>query len=410
MSFTFPKSNLDWLRDRTIFLTRHGSHAYGTNTPTSDEDFKGLAIPPPKYFTGYLNVFEQAEFKHQVDGQDVVIYNITKFFKLAADCNPSIIEVLFTDPGDHVIRTPLSDALLERRNLFISKKAKHTFSGYATSQLKRMGSHYRWLTNPPAVPPTRWEFGLPERTVIPQDQLAAARDLIRKKVQAWDVPVDELDEAAKIAVRERFTEALAEIDIVHRTRAVNELKRCLAVKSRLPFMPAEYIDGYRNALDDVTRIETLNLEHAAGQALGMDSNFLELLDKERLFRGRQEEWRQYQQWLVNRNPARSEQERRYGYDTKHGMHLVRLLRMGEEILTGQGVIVKRPDAEELLAIRDGAWEYERLIEYAEAKNKRLDDLYTTSTAVPETPDRDALDELCQRLVGLSGGSSMGHGC
>ncbi len=351
------KSNLGWLATKTIFLTRHGSHAYGTNTPASDEDFKGVAIPPGKYFYGYLERFEQAEFRHQKDGLDAVVYDIRKFFKLAADCNPSIIEVLFTDPDAHVVVTPLGQRLLDNKQLFISKKAKHTFSGYAVSQLKKIKSHYRWLKNPPKEAPDRAKLGLPETTVVPRDQLQAAQAMIRKQVESWtNVPVDELDDAAKIAIQERFTEALAEIQV------------------------------------------TSSLEALAGKKLGFTDNFLELLDKERTWNGIVSEWRGYQTWLETRNASRSVLEAAYGYDTKHGMHLVRLIRMGEEILSGKGVIVKRPDAGELLSIRNGAWSYTTLLQWAEAKLVTLDELYRTSTAVPGAPDRVKLDLLCQDLV------------
>jgi hypothetical protein len=39
--------------------------------------------------------------------------------------------------------------------------------------------------------------------------------------------------------------------------------------------------------------------------------------------------------------------------------------MGQEILTTGQVQVLRPDAEELLQIRDGKWSYDELLEYAE---------------------------------------------
>src|SRR5271156_6546414 len=84
--------HLGWIEDRTVLLVRHGSHAYGTNTPASDEDFKGIAIPPKNYFLGTMHRFEQAELK--APEPDAVIYDIRKFFNLAADCNPNIIEVL----------------------------------------------------------------------------------------------------------------------------------------------------------------------------------------------------------------------------------------------------------------------------------------------------------------------------
>ncbi len=103
-------------------------------------------------------------------------------------------------------------------------------------------------------------------------------------------------------------------------------------------------------------------------------------------------YNQYNEWLKNRQAERAELERKFGYDCKHGMHLMRLLRMGKEILTGQGVIVKRPDREELLAIRHGEWSYERLIEEAEKLDAELNDLYDKSP-LPHSPDDKAIDKL-----------------
>jgi len=58
--------NLTWLPERTIFMARHGSKAYGTSLPTSDEDFRGVAIAPREYTDGrrpdsvtFLDTIEQ---------------------------------------------------------------------------------------------------------------------------------------------------------------------------------------------------------------------------------------------------------------------------------------------------------------------------------------------------------------
>jgi hypothetical protein len=71
---------------------------------------------------------------------------------------------------------------------------------------------------------------------------------------------------------------------------------------------------------------------------------------------------------------------------KHAMHLVRLLRQGEEILKGQGVIVKRPDAKELLEIRNGAWEYDDLVKWAEEKDQYIRTELYNKSSLPKTPD------------------------
>lgn len=50
--------NMEWLEHRTILLTKYGSHCYGTNTPTSDLDYKGVCIPPPEYYLGLKSINE----------------------------------------------------------------------------------------------------------------------------------------------------------------------------------------------------------------------------------------------------------------------------------------------------------------------------------------------------------------
>lgn len=352
---TLAQSNLKWLRNRVIYVTRHGSHAYRTNIASSDEDFKGVAIPPAQYFHGFINRFEQAEFRSP--HPDLVIYELRKFMTLAADCNPTLIEMLWTDSSDHVVVTELGALLLEARQLFLSQKAKHTFAGYSAAQLKRIRGHRRWLLAPPKAPPTRTEFELPERTVIPTNQLEAAHAAIKKQLDRWSFKdLEEVEDSTRIGIINSMAEALSEMKI---------------------------------GTDEQFR--------AAGRTLGYADNFLELLDKERHYNAAMTDWKHYLSWKTNRNPERAAMEAQFGYDGKHAAHLVRLLRMCREILTTGKVIVKRPDREELLAIRNGAWKYEDLVAWATQQDVELTEVMKTSV-LPRAPDRVALDALCQKLV------------
>lgn len=139
--------NLTWLESRTIYLTTHGSRAYGLATPTSDVDVKGIAVAPPSYYHGFLNHFEQAECAEP----DTVVYELRKFIQLAARCEPAVIEMLFTDPSGHLGMTPVAERLIASRNLFLSQKARHTFSGFAMSQYHRLVNHHRWVVSPPGA-------------------------------------------------------------------------------------------------------------------------------------------------------------------------------------------------------------------------------------------------------------------
>lgn len=115
----------------------------------------------------------------QVDlSPDHVRYELRKFMRLALDANPTVIELLFTAPEHHRCITPSGELLLHHRDAFLSKRIADRFSGYALAQLKRIRSHRSYLLAPPSHAPSRTEFDLPERTVIPADQLAAAESLL----------------------------------------------------------------------------------------------------------------------------------------------------------------------------------------------------------------------------------------
>jgi hypothetical protein len=109
------------------------------------------------------------------------------------------------------------------------------------------------------------------------------------------------------------------------------------------------------------------------------------------------EYTHYTSWRENRNEARAELEAKHGIDTKHSMHLVRLLRMGYELLTDGKLYVRRPDAPELLSIRNGAWSYDEIIKYAAYMENELEKAYKTSV-LPHSPDWVMIENLQMELI------------
>lgn len=304
--------NLPWLYSGLIYITIHGSWSYGTNTPESDLDVKGIAIPPAEYFHGFTKKFDQAESKDP----DTTIYDIRKFFALAADANPNVLELLFVDESDHLFITDIGRKLIANRDLFLSTKVRHTYTGYAAAQLKRIKSHKAWLMNPKETKPLRLDFGLPEHTVLDASTLGAI-DAVRK-----------------------------------------------------------------------------------GEAVTFPPQVMEIYQRERTYHNAIHEYHQYQNWKKTRNPQRAALEAKYQIDTKHAMHLVRLARTGKELLATGKLQVKRSDAEELLSIRNGAWNYDQIVSYAEGLDAEMAELEKTSP-LPHKPDREALDKLCQEIVEAS---------
>lgn len=348
--------HMEWIRNGTIFLARGGSHSYGTNIATSDEDFRGICIPSKKYFLGNLHHFEQAELK--APHPDTTIFDLRKFISLAAMNNPNVLETLFTSPEDHLLVGELGQVLIDNREKFLSKRTRFSFAGYAHSQLKRIKLHRGYLLNPPQKYPTRVDMGLPEQSLIPQDQLLAAEADFQKELDKFNLDfLEEVSEPVKIGLRNIMTEMLA-----------------------------------------ILKITTEDQWLSAARQVGLSDNFIEIMQKERAYKNLKSQWDKYQEWKKNRNPARAAMEEKFGYDGKHALHLIRLLRMCVEILGTGKVIVKRLDREELLEIRSGIWSFDQLIEEAESLDARAEELYKTSNILPKTPDFEFLDELGIGLV------------
>lgn len=143
------------LVDNMIYETVMGSEAYSLTLDSSDKDIYGIYIPTKEdifpHLAGKLFGFDKIEpikpfQKHHIYKQDedkvydVTVYTIVHFFTLAKDCNPNIIDSLYTPLHCVTLNTTVGDLLRSRRDVFISKKAYHTFKGYAYGQLKNVKS------------------------------------------------------------------------------------------------------------------------------------------------------------------------------------------------------------------------------------------------------------------------------
>jgi predicted nucleotidyltransferase len=310
-------NEVDWLDSRTIFLSLHGSNAYGLDTETSDVDFVGVCIPPRQYFLGFLESIEQFEMHRQSPEEpEGKIYNIKKFLQLACDANPNVLELLFLDPKFWVQAYPVWEKeIVPNRNLFLSKKVQYTYTEYAQAQLKRIRTHKKWLLDPPTHKPTREEFNIPMNRVISNDQRGALNEMMER--------------------------------------------------------------GFK-----------------------VDDNFMYILQQENAYQRAAQEWSQYENWKKTRNKARAELEGRFGYDTKHASHLVRLVRQCREILKYGELRVERTfDRDEILGIRRGSWTYEVLMGWVESEaSDEVIGKLADESSLPNSPDRKKINELCVKIV------------
>jgi hypothetical protein len=131
------------------------------------------------------------------------------------------------------------------------------------------------------------------------------------------------------------------------------------------------------------------------------------VDPMKIFGGKINSMRAYEQakrdydaylgWKNKRNPKRAMLEEKYGMDTKHVSHLVRLYRMGIEILETGEVLVHRPDAQQLLDIRNGKWSYDYLMSWIDETKQQLIQAKETSK-LPEKPKTQELNDLCVSIL------------
>jgi hypothetical protein len=124
-----------------ISLCWRGSVAHGMYVPKSDpdsiddKDVMGVYVGPLEHYLG----FDRKDVYEKWEGEwDCVFYELRKFIGLLLNCNPNVLSLLWVKPNGIIFEDPLGIRLRERRDLFVTKKAYHSFSGYAHDQFKKM--------------------------------------------------------------------------------------------------------------------------------------------------------------------------------------------------------------------------------------------------------------------------------
>jgi uncharacterized protein len=167
-----------WLIPNVIYEVMMGSVAYGVSSDSSDVDLYSICIPLKRdifpHLKGEINgfgrqkqVFQQFQQHHVYDtdavggsgrNYDVTCYNIVKYFTLAMENNPNIIDSLYVPHTCVLYSTPVGQLLRENRKLFLHKGSFHKFKGYAFSQANKIRNSHIEKENP--VIRYEYSFGL----------------------------------------------------------------------------------------------------------------------------------------------------------------------------------------------------------------------------------------------------------
>ena len=365
--------NLQTLKEsnRIIFECIAGSRSYGTNNKDSDTDIRGVFVWPKNERITLLDIPKEISN----ESQDIKYYELEKFIKLAADCNPSIIEFLYMPQDCIKIQTKAMDKLIENRSIFISKKAYHTFSGYAFSMLHKAKSQNRFVNNPKSEErPTKEDFCF----IIPKPQNTTWINWLmqirgNKTLPARPIPLKKTN----YDLSEYHCAGLEQTNNVYRLYHYGNKSEGvfrgdnMLVTSSIPF-------------DDENK-------RFAGYLIYNEGTFNKELS----------EWESYWEWRKNRSEKRWQDQENglFQYDRKNASHCVRLILSGKHILTHGEPIVRftGSDLQYLKDIREGKIPYETLMADIELQMKKLEVIHKEST-LPWGSDIKKVDNLYREIL------------
>ena len=322
-----------------------GSRAYGLDTAKSDTDIRGVFVLPKEMYYGL-------EYTEQVNNEtnDIVYYELKRFIQLLAKNNPNILEMINMPANCILQKHPVIDKLSPQ--LFLSKLCEQTFANYAYTQIKKA-------------------YGLEKKIVNPVDKE-------RKSVLDFCF-VYEDKEAVPL---ERYLEE-------------KNMKEEKAGLSSIPHLRDSYNLFYsdEHSYSGITRKEESN--DVCVSNIPKEEKPIGLLYFNRDgYSVYCKKYKEYWDWVEKRNDDRYNTTMKHGknYDSKNMMHVFRLLFMAKEIALEGKINVFRHDKEFLLSVKEGKFEYDDLLQKAEALKNELPVLYQESGLMDE-PDIEKINRL-----------------
>lgn len=179
-----PPPLLDTFPGTLVFRALYGSFAHGTNTPTSDEDWRGVFLLPSNDFLGLG--FPKTTYEAP---PDQVFWELGHFCRLLLKGNPNIVGMLFA-PADCIdLQTPVVDPLTMYRERFLSTSLAAAYMGWVKRELhdiaKLHKGHAKRLSH---IPRLLWEIEsvVTEGTLVVRPGGAKQEAILAIKTGAMD--------------------------------------------------------------------------------------------------------------------------------------------------------------------------------------------------------------------------------
>lgn len=363
-----------------LYLVIRGSHAYGTSLPTSDTDYSGVFVQNLDSILG-MSYVEQIND----DKNDIVIYELRRFLELLAKNNPTILELLNTPEDCIIYKHPLFDRILENKDNFLTKICANSFGGYAKEQIgkaKGQNKKQNWEKDK-VTRKTPLDFCYlhqGEKSISLVEYLES-RNLDQRFAGLSKVP------HSKDTYAMFYDYTSASIYSEKTGKIERKISRFIARFDKSTYKSMGFKGISFEDSNDI-RLSSIPFDCPNHYFVGYIS-----YNKDGYMQ-HCKDYKSYETWLEQRNEQRWVDVESHGQkiDGKNMMHCRRLMDMAREIAEGKGIVVRRPNAQELIDIRQGKIDLQTLIDHVEGEIKEIDLLYKNST-LPDKVDMNLVEDI-----------------
>lgn len=391
-----------------------GSHAYGLNTPDSDEDRGGVFICPPEMLLGL-----RSGYVEQVADEkgDTVFYEFGRWIELLCKSNPTALESLFVPKRCIVGEVhPMIKKVMENREMFLSKECFKTLTGYAVSQIMKAKGLNKKIVNPVTERKTPMDFCHVPNGLGGSQKLS---EWLRKKGYLANycglAKMDGMNDLYALyydwgnhLIHEFNTLMGCQVDI-HDSSIAWELANQLEYRDFGQSLRNDYPKWMPSLMSTIMECEPygfsgiINMDGTSNEVrLSSIPKGLKPLTyvsyNQNGYESHCRRYKEYQDWVKHRNPVRYENNLGHNYDAKNLMHTMRLLKMGTELAEGKGLNIDRTniDKDFLMKIRNHEMSYEEIVSMATAEKAKMEE----AAKVSKLPDIISMDKVNKLLIEL----------
>lgn len=437
-----------------ILMCLTGSRMYGTHYEKgeypfdknyiSDYDYRGIFIPSPENNLGIIkdideinaNPVTQKELNISLiqninksynlnikEESDIVLYNIDKFFDLAISENPSIIDILFMNKESKIYSNKYGEEILNNKKMFLTKAAIDRFIGYSQQQLLRMSNHNKSINKFPdysiiknGLRKAYNESKIDYNWITVNFSGELAKNISNKQQQQIN---NETKKIKNISIEEFYNNYINNLsfsefkkymkpDIIdyltlksinNKKIKLNDIvfngltsKEILKNQSSFRKISPDFFNiyTYNGKKSFITNNNDINKQEP--KEIG---NFLFHCSFNRtLFENDSKNISIFWKWQNNRNEKRSILEEKFGFDTKHGSHLCRLMTSALQ-LASTGTITPKLSGENFILaknILEGRYTYDEVIDIYNSLKKEVI-IQKTKKVLPESKDIEKINNF-----------------